>query len=160
VFGEDPSDVRPTCGFLVLLAEQNEHPSGVGCSAGGLSGLGVSRMQVDQALAEMNDQKGTLDQPQYNLDHATIVAPSDGYVVNLQLRPGAFIRLKAPVMDFVSREDLWLIAVTNQKASRWIREGNEAEVAFDMYPDSVFPAKVDAVVFATGRPRPCLRADC
>ncbi len=86
---------------------------------------------------------------EYNIDHATIYAPANGYCVNLQLRPGAFIRLKTPIVDFVTTDDYWIGAAANQKAVQWIESGNECEIALDLYPGKVFPCEVEHVVFAT-----------
>ena len=67
------------------------------------------------------------------------------------LRPGAFIRLKQPVVSFVSTEELFLLASVNQRAAQWIRSGDQAQFALSMYPGRVFQAEVDQVVWATGR---------
>jgi multidrug resistance efflux pump len=111
----------------------------------------VSQMEVDTARDELAVAQAELTKAQYNLDHATIRAPTDGYVVNVVLRPGAFIRLKAPVMDFVSTEEFWVSAIIHQKASQWVKVGNEVEVALEMYPGRVFAAAVESVTFATSR---------
>jgi multidrug resistance efflux pump len=111
----------------------------------------VPQIQVDQARDDMDSAQAQLQEAQYNVDHATIVAPYDGYVVNLQLRAGEFIRLKVPVMDFVSSQARWVVGLVDQRASQWLDPGDEAEVAFDMYPGRVFPARVEHVVFATGQ---------
>ena len=71
-------------------------------------------------------------------------------MVNLALRPGAFIRIKEPVLTYVSTEEPYLIATVNQRAARWVDVGDEAEVAMLMYPGQVFSAVVDDVVFASG----------
>jgi multidrug resistance efflux pump len=110
----------------------------------------VSQLEVDQAFDERENQRAQLDLAQYNLDQATIVAPVRGYPVALMLRPGTFIRLKSPVVDFVSTEEAWVIAAINQKAAEWVKPGNDAEIAFDMYPGKVFPATVDSIIWATG----------
>ena len=88
---------------------------------------------------------------QYNVDHATIVAPADGYLVDFVLRPGAFIRLKAPVASFVSTEEQFLLASLDQRSAQWIRPGDEARFALSMYPGRLFKAEVDDVIWATGR---------
>jgi RND family efflux transporter MFP subunit len=100
---------------------------------------------------EVDTLKADLDAAQYNLDHAVVVAPSDGYVVDLQLRPGVFIRLKQPVMTYIDTQEYVLIAAIPQKASQWVREGNQVEIALEMYPGKVFPAEVEHVIWATGR---------
>jgi multidrug resistance efflux pump len=92
-----------------------------------------------------------IDEARYNLDHATIVAPADGYLVDLVLRPGGFIRIKQPVASFVSTEELFLLASVDQRAAQWIRPGDDAHFAISMYPGRIFKAQVDQVIWATGR---------
>jgi multidrug resistance efflux pump len=101
--------------------------------------------------AQLDSLKGELALAQYHLDHVQIVAPSNGYVVNLQLREGVFIRLKAPVMTFVDTEEYYLVAKVLQKAVQWIDPGDEVEIALEMYPGRVFPAEIDSVVWAAGK---------
>lgn len=113
-------------------------------------GAGVREKMVN-LKDDVNALRADLDEARYNLDHTAIVAPSDGYVVNLQLREGVFIRLKQPVMTFIDTEQYALIAAIPQRASQWVREGNEVEVALEMYPGKVFPAEVENVIWATGR---------
>jgi len=107
------------------------------------SEVGDQHTVVAEVLAE-------LEQARYNLEHTTILAPSDGYVANLQLYPGSFIRLKQPVMAFVNTEEYWLVATVLQRGVQRIREGDKAQVAFEMYPGKLFDATVDNVVWAAG----------
>jgi multidrug resistance efflux pump len=92
-----------------------------------------------------------LERAEYNLAHATIVAPFDGYVVNLQLRPGSFIRIKQPVVSFVSTEELYLLAGIDQRAAQWVQPGDPAQFALSVYPGQVFAAEVESMIWATGR---------
>lgn len=107
------------------------------------SEVGTEHTAVAEILAELSTA-------QYNLENTIVRAPHDGYVVNLQLRPGVNIRLKAPVLTFVSEERHFIVARILQRATQHINEGDPAEVAFDMYPGKVFPAQVESIVFATG----------
>lgn len=107
------------------------------------SEIGGKNTAVAEVLAGLATAK-------YNLEQTTIVAPSDGYIANLQLHPGAFIRLKQPVMSFVSSEDHWLIATIPQRGVQRLKPGNKAQVAFDMYPGKIFDAEVDNIVWAAG----------
>jgi len=100
---------------------------------------------------EVDTLKAKLAQAQFHLDHTQIVAPSDGYVVDLQLREGVFIRLKAPVMTFIDTEEYYLVAKVLQKATQWIDPGDEVEVALEMFPGKVFPAEVKEVIWASGK---------
>ena len=103
-------------------------------------GAGVREKMINLG-DEVDTLKAELAQAQFHLDNTQIVAPSDGYVVNLQLREGVFIRLKAPVMTFVDTTDYYLIAEVLQKATQWIDPGDQVEVALEMYPGKVFPAE-------------------
>lgn len=111
----------------------------------------VSQEQIVSARNSMVAAQSQVGEAQYNVDHTTIVAPADGYPVNVQLRPGAFIRLKVPVMDFVVTEEYRLVATVNQRAARWVDSGDEVEVALSLYPGRVFPAVVDSVIWARGK---------
>jgi len=99
------------------------------------------------AVAEVLAQ---LDQARYELANTTVYAPADGYVSNLQLYPGAYIRLKTPVMTFISSEEYWIVAKTLQNGIQRVAPGDKAEVAFAMYPGKVFDAEVESVVWANG----------
>jgi RND family efflux transporter MFP subunit len=109
------------------------------------------KAQVDGIISKQQSLQSEVDEALYNLQHATIVAPADGYLVDLVLRPGGFIRLKQPVAKFVSTEEVFLVASVDQRSVQWIRRGDEAHFALSMYPGQLFEAKVDAVAWATGR---------
>ena len=107
------------------------------------SEVGDEHTQIAEVLAKLASAK-------YHLRSTIIRAPSDGYVSNLQLYPGSFIRLKNPVMTFINSEEYWIAAKMNQRGIQRVKLGNHAEVAFDMYPGKVFPAKVVSVIWANG----------
>jgi multidrug resistance efflux pump len=107
------------------------------------SEVGDEHTGVAEVLADLATAK-------YNLKQTTIVAPSDGYVANLQLYPGAFVRLKQPVMTFINSEEHWLTATVPQRGIQRLQAGNNAQVAFDMYPGKIFDAIVEDIVWAAG----------
>jgi len=113
-------------------------------------GAGVREKMVNLGY-EVDTLKAELAQAQYHLDNTQIVAPSDGYVVDLQLREGVFVRLKTPVMTFVDTAEYYLIAQVMQKAIQWVDPGDQVEVALEMYPGRVFPAEVEDVIWASGK---------
>lgn len=95
------------------------------------------------AVAQARQQ---LAQAKYNLGEATVRAPCDGYVTNLQLLPGAVVNASASVMPFVcNRDDSNLgvvVASFMQGPYLSIKPGAYAEVVFPMYPGRVFPGRV------------------
>jgi multidrug resistance efflux pump len=113
-------------------------------------GAGARQRMLDLG-DEVDVLKAKLAEAQYNLEHTQVVAPSDGYVVDLQLRAGVFIRLKVPVMTFIDTTQYFLIAQVPQRATQWIDPGDAVEVALEMYPGQVFPAEVEDVIWASGK---------
>jgi multidrug resistance efflux pump len=113
-------------------------------------GAGVRERMINLKF-EVDTLQAELAEAQFHLDQTLVVAPSDGYVVNLQLREGVFIRLKAPVMTYVDTEEYFLVGKVLQRATQWINPGDEVEVALEMYPGEVFNAEVLYVVWASGK---------
>jgi multidrug resistance efflux pump len=106
--------------------------------------------EVGQEHTEIAEVLAKLATAKYNLKNTIIRAPSDGYVSNLQLYPGAFTRIKKPVITFINSEEYWIAAKMNQRGIQRVKPGDHAEIAFDMYPGKVFPAKVVSVIWANG----------
>lgn len=103
------------------------------------------RAQIARAEAELADAK-------WELDQTTYYAPADGTVVALTLRPGAMaVPLPmSPAMNFVEDEQ-WILAIYHQNEVRKIKAGQEAEIAFKMYPGRIVKAKVDSIMWATAQ---------
>ena len=98
---------------------------------------------LDAAQAEV-------DKYAYELEQTIAYAPSNVYVVNLQLRAGQFARLKAPVMSFVSSEEAFLVMAIRQEGLQNVAPGQEIEFALTMYPGEVFSTKVSHLVQGVG----------
>jgi hypothetical protein len=88
----------------------------------------------------------------YYLDNTLMVAPEDGYVVDLQVRPGmvAGILRVGGIASFIVDDDRYLLASFNQGTLKYVKPGQPVEVALDLYPGQVFAAKVDSVWWANG----------
>jgi len=103
------------------------------------------RAQIAAAKANLADAKWQLSQTTYR-------APANGTVVALTLRPGAMAvpMPMAPAMNFIEDEN-WILAIYQQNEVRKIKPGQEAEVAFKMYPGRVVKCKVDSIMWATAQ---------
>ncbi len=104
---------------------------------------------IDGEHAQVAEIEAKLATAKYNLEHTIIRAPSNGYVPNMQLYPGAFIRLKQPVMPFVNTEEYWVLGSFDQRGMQHVEVGDKAAIAFEMYPGEVFPAEVVSIGWAT-----------
>jgi multidrug resistance efflux pump len=112
---------------------------------------GGEQAQVATILAQ-------LEIAHWELEKTTVRAMTDGYAINVQIRPGSYaasIPLR-PVMTFV-QADQQLYAMYEQNELRAVEPGNEAEVAFPTLPGKILKAKVRAVTGAGTRSAHALR---
>jgi multidrug resistance efflux pump len=104
---------------------------------------------VNTTVARLQSE---LADAQYNLDQTVTRAPSAGFVTQVALRAGVYVvpAPLQPVMVFVNTEegDNELGAAFQQNALQRVKEGDEAEVAFDAVPGRVFKGKVNRVLGA------------
>lgn len=103
------------------------------------------KTQIARAEAQLASSRWNLSQTVYR-------APANGTVVSMALRPGTMaVQFPAiPAMNFVEEEN-WILAIYNQNEVRKIKPGQEAEIAFRMYPGRIVKAKVDSIMWATAQ---------
>ena len=108
--------------------------------------------EVASVKAQIAAAEAQLADARWQLSQTTYYAPADGTVVALNLRPGAMaVPLPmTPAMNFVEDEQ-WIIAIYHQNEVRKIKPGQEAEVAFKMYPGRIVKCKVDSIMWATAQ---------
>jgi multidrug resistance efflux pump len=102
-------------------------------------------------FAQIAQVRAQLDNARWELDQTTTVSPCDCYVINLQLRPGAFVAgipFNA-VMTLVEAKGQ-VVALFNQNELHQIAPGNEAEFTLKTNPGRVVKAKVDSIIWAQG----------
>ena len=113
---------------------------------------GGEQDEVAKVKAQIAAAEAQLASAKWELSQTTYYAPANGTVVALTLRPGAMaVPLPmSPAMNFVEDEQ-WIIAIYHQNEVRKIKPGQEAEVAFKMYPGRVVKCKVDSIMWATAQ---------
>jgi multidrug resistance efflux pump len=114
--------------------------------------LKESEATEKHAVAAIAIVKAQLDLARYYLDNTLMVAPEDGHIVNLQVRPGmvAGIYRVGGIASFIVASDRYVLAGFNQGTLKYVKIGQPVEVALDLYPGQVFAAKVDSVWWANG----------
>lgn len=98
---------------------------------------------VNTTVARLN---ADLDAAEYDLAQTDVVAPADGYVTQMLLRPGMTVAAGTPTMVFILSGDIVFSAAFPQVAISRLEVGNTAEAAFAAIPGRVFTGKV--TVFA------------
>lgn len=86
--------------------------------------------------------EAALAKAEFDLNHTTVNAPADGYVANLQLSVGSYVKIGDPVVTMIDTGRWWVVAHFKENALARIRKGQSAEMALPMYPGHVFNGSV------------------
>lgn len=108
--------------------------------------------QIDGVNTTVAAIQAELDQARFYLDNTLLVAPEDGRIVNLQVRPGmvaGIVRFGA-IASFICEEGRYLRADYFQEHLKYVKPGQPVEVALDLYPGQIFTAEVEAIWQASG----------
>jgi multidrug resistance efflux pump len=108
--------------------------------------------KVNGEFAQVAQIRAQLENARWELEQTVTVSPCDCHVINLQLRPGAFVAGMPfnAVMTLVEAEGQ-VVALFNQNELHQIQPGDEAEVTLKTRPGSVVKAKVDSIIWAQGQ---------
>ncbi|HEX7261154.1 MAG TPA: HlyD family secretion protein [Luteolibacter sp.] len=108
---------------------------------------------VAEAKAKIAKGEADLANAKYDLDGTTYLAPADGRVANLALRPGvrASQLPMAPVMSFIEDKDQWVVAFFHQNELRNVEPGNETEIFLKTHPGKIIKCTVDSILWATAQ---------
>ncbi|MDX1376935.1 MAG: HlyD family secretion protein [Burkholderiales bacterium] len=119
----------------------------------------ASEQQIQQKLgakvngeyAQVAEVRAKLENARWLLDETTVRSPCECYVVNLQLRPGAFVAAIPfnAVMTLVEA-DGQVVALYNQNELHQIEPGNEVEFTLKTVPGKIVKGKVDSIIWAQG----------
>lgn len=114
---------------------------------GELAAKGAGRQtDFEQAESDVAALKAQLDAAAWDLEQTTLRAPSDGYVPNQGILPGARVNAGVAVMPFLDSERRSILVQIPQNGYRYIRVGQPAEIAFELYPGRIFKGKVNFLV--------------
>jgi multidrug resistance efflux pump len=109
--------------------------------------------EIAQAKAAIAKAEADVANAKYDLEGCVHLAPANGRVANLALRPGVRATQFAtmPVMSFIEEDDPWVLAFYHQNELRYVEPGNEAEIFLETYPDRIIKCKVDSILWATAQ---------
>ncbi len=108
----------------------------------------ISQRDADAAFTRLENLNGQLATARFELDQTVVRAPTDGFVVQMALRPGmrAVSLPLRPVMIFVHKESKYFVGWFRQNSMLRLTVGDDAEVAFDGIPGKVFSGTVERVL--------------
>jgi multidrug resistance efflux pump len=131
--------------------------------------LAKARAQVESAKAELERAKQQLGkrgednpkirdaiealrQARIDLADTEIHAPTDGGVTNLKIYEGYYAQVGAPLLTFVSTDDVWIQANLRENSIANIRAGDSVDIALDAAPGRIFRGTVTSRGFAVQEP--------
>jgi multidrug resistance efflux pump len=94
-----------------------------------------------------------LEGARYYLDNTTMVAPEDGFITNLQVRPGmvaGIVRFGA-IASFIVDADRYVLGAFYQEHLKYVKIGQPVEVAINLHPGKIFKGKVKSIWWASGQ---------
>lgn len=100
--------------------------------------------ELDKAQLKVDELTPQLAEAKWKLDNTIVRAPSRGFVTQVAVRPGvmaASLPLR-PVMVFIPLEERITVGWFRQNSLLRLKQGYDAEVAFDGIPGKVFSATV------------------
>jgi len=116
------------------------------------SQIATAQAQVKVSEASVDTTRAQLENARFDLSQTTLLAPGNGTMVNVQLRPGYFVAGMPfnEVMTFVD-DEYQIFALFNQNELHQVEPHNEAEITLDTYPGRVIKAHVDSIIWAQGQ---------
>ncbi|KFC76995.1 HlyD family secretion protein [Buttiauxella agrestis] len=111
-----------------------------------------TKAQLDALVGSENATvyklESSLKEAQYYLDRTTVRAPEAGYVTQVLLKPGMFLRPLPlrPAMVFVPEQKTDIYAAFRQNSALRLHAGDKAEVVFNGLPGKVFPGTVKQIL--------------
>ncbi len=124
--------------LLQMQASLSEARANLAKAQADLGAPGDQNAQVRLAKAKV--QSAELD-----LEFTRQRAPVDGYVTNLNLRPGSQAVANQPIMALVDVNSYWVTGFFRENYIEKIRKGDRAIVTLMTYPDKPLEGRVDSL---------------
>jgi multidrug resistance efflux pump len=111
----------------------------------GVVGARASLGTPGDANARLQLAEAKLRQATLNLEFATVTAPVDGYVTNLNLRLGDQVVANRPALALVDVNSYWVHGFFKETGIADIESGDRAVVTLMTYPDTPIEGRVESL---------------
>jgi HlyD family secretion protein len=101
--------------------------------------------QLDLSKAQVAQSESRLKELRINLANTNVVSPTDGFVSQRHVDPGAWVSQNAPVASVVDISSLRLVANVVEKDLKSVNPGDPAVVEVDAYPGEKFNGRIARV---------------
>ncbi|WP_208854233.1 efflux RND transporter periplasmic adaptor subunit [Aeromonas fluvialis] len=114
---------------------------------GALSKLNLEQLENTYASAKAAKEEALAleEQAQLNLTFTEILAPSDGYITNLNLQQGAQAVANSPAVALIDRNSFWVHGFFKETDIANVRPKDRALITLMTYPDIPLEGEVDSI---------------
>jgi multidrug resistance efflux pump len=99
---------------------------------------GDENPQIREALA-------AVEQAKLDLTRTKVIAPSEGFITNLQLAEGQFVSVGQAALTFIDVRDIWINANFRENSLENIKPGDPVGIVLDTLPGRVFAGEVVSI---------------
>ncbi len=146
---QDP-DQPPGAPLLKALKAVHEAQSGYERAHDAFSTTQDKDMVVTTPTAKLRGAAAQLDKATDDRVKTHVVAPSDGWVSNVRVRPGAVLNAGTPAFPLVESGAWWVDANFKETDLARIRHGQPATIKLDMYPGYEIEGIVESISPGSG----------
>jgi multidrug resistance efflux pump len=100
---------------------------------------------ADADNADIRAAMAALEQAELQLSYATVAAPVNGFVTDLDLSPGSYASVGQPMLSLVNADSWRVVGYFKETQLERIRPGQTARVYLPAYPDARFEGSVQGV---------------
>lgn len=100
--------------------------------------------------AELRSAQAELEQAKLNLQYTHVIAPVDGFIMNLTARIGTMVQAGVFQFAIIDNSQWWVDANYKETDLKRVRVGQPAEIEVDIYPDYTFHGIVESISYGSG----------
>lgn len=105
---------------------------------------------VKRAEALKETRKAMLDQAKLKLSYCSISAPASGKIGKCNISIGQFLQAGQTLFTIVNNEKFWVVANFKETQLKSLKEGGEANLIVDGFPDKKITGRITSLSEATG----------
>lgn len=134
---------------LVPIARGDDARSQLAAAESSLAGAEADLLRAQEELGDegadnpqLRAAQAQLGQAQLNLEWTDLHAPTRGFVTDVVIGPGSYVKAGQPAMTFVSLEGLWVEAYLTENNISRIKPGDPVELVLDSHPGRIVKGEV------------------
>jgi membrane fusion protein, multidrug efflux system len=132
------------------LINQKQYNSSQDQVGSALAQINTANAQIQKAQAQIETRKALVEQAKLRLSFTKIYAPASGKIGRRAIDKGQYVQPGQTLFTIINSENFWVIANFKETQLEKMKEGQEATITLDGYPDVEIKGKVSSMSEATG----------